>query len=91
VTLGEKRRGSSDDTGGAGQFTGHDATAIHRRLECATTDLDTQWFEKRITGLSHAAGDDDDVRIEHVEQVRNAGSEVTRGVTNNFARNRIAM
>src|SRR4051812_18347989 len=73
-----ERRNGSDDAGGEGKRTGNDAARFHRGLERAAPYFGAQRLEQRVTSLRDSTGKNDDVRVEDVEQVGNAGSEESR-------------
>src|SRR5687768_610313 len=88
--LSAKRRYGSDDSSGEGESTRHDTAGIHGGLERAAPNLRPERIEEQITRLSDSAGNDEDVRIEHVDQVRHSDTEKVRGVANDLEGNRIA-
>src|SRR5688572_10979247 len=81
-----ERRHGSHDSRRPRQRSRQNAARLHRRTERAAAHLRTQWLEQRLPCLRHAASDDDDVGVEDVEQIRDAGAEEIRGLTNDLSR-----
>jgi hypothetical protein len=67
-----KRGNRADNTRGAFQRPRQNATRFDRRPERATPNLRAKRLEQRLARLRDAARDHHDVRVEDVEQVRDA-------------------
>src|SRR5688572_16584599 len=63
-----ERRHGADDTGSSGKFGRNDAGGFDGGTKGAAPHFGAQWREQRLTGAGDAAGDDDDVRIDDVQQ-----------------------
>src|SRR5690606_13416451 len=61
--------------GGAEQLTRNDTAGVHRHPERATADLASQRKKETVAGPGDAPADDDDVGIEGVQQVGDAGAK----------------
>ena len=84
-------RHRTNHTRSSRQFSRHDTRGLDGRLECATADLGAQWSEQRLASRGHAAGDDDDVGIDDVEERRDSGAEVARGVAHDLVGQSVAL
>src|SRR6266496_4496403 len=79
----------SDDSRRERESTRNDATDLNRGLERAASHLGAKRLKKRVTCLSYAPREHDDVRIEDVEQVCHAGAEEVRRLADDFSCYRI--
>src|SRR5215211_7006954 len=75
----------SHDARGAAQRSGHDTTRLHRRAERAPAHLRAQRLEQWLACLCDAAGDDDDIRVEDVQQIRDARAEEVRRLAHDLS------
>src|SRR5437764_14996579 len=83
-------RNGADDSGRERKRARYDTTSLHRRLERAPSHLGAERLKQSVTRLSDAARQHDDVRIEDVEQVCDAGAEEVRCLADDFSCRRIA-
>src|SRR3954469_25871586 len=79
-----ERRDSTDHAGAAAKRTGDDAARIDGGAKRTALDLRAQWLEQRLAGLRHAASDHDDIGIQDVEQIPDAGAEEAGGVAHDL-------
>src|SRR5205814_4817918 len=62
-------------SGGSRKCAGHDATRLPCRFERAPFDFAPQWMEQLLSGLRDAAADDDNFRVEDVQEARHRRAE----------------
>src|SRR5664279_407852 len=86
-----ERRDGADHSRTSFELTRHDAARGDGGAEGAPLHFGAQRLEEALAGLRHAAGDHDDVGVQDVQQVRDAGAEETRGVAHDLERERIAL
>src|SRR6478736_2670557 len=82
--LVEERLGGAEHPRRPRQGPGDDAAGGDRRLEGAPRHLALHRPEEPLTGRGHSAADDDHLGIEDVEEVRDSGTQVGRGVAHHF-------
>jgi hypothetical protein len=72
--LGLEGCNGSNDSRCAGKLSWYDAGCLYSRPKCAAPNFGAQRSKERLASRSNAAGDDDRVRIEDVEQARDPRS-----------------
>src|SRR5688572_965827 len=70
--------------GGAWQFSRHDPAGFHGGTERTTSYLGAEWIQERIARANHTSRDHDRVRVDHVQERREARSEISGGVAHDF-------
>ena len=74
-----ERRDRADNSRGTRKLARHDARCVNRRPKRSPSHLGPERNEQRVAGLRHSSGDNDDVRIQNIEQIGNSGAEVASG------------
>ena len=86
-----ERRNRADNSRGTRKLARHDARRVHRRPKRSPPHLGPERNEQRVAGLRHASGDNDDVRVQNIEQIGNSGAEVASGIAHDLARHGVAL
>ena len=86
-----ERRDRADNSRGTRKLARHDARRVDRRPKRSPPHLGPERNKQRVAGLCHSSGDNDDVRIQNIEQIGNSGAEVARRVAHDLARDGVAL